>query len=278
MTTLKFHSREQTRTARARFVVAMLHLVALAGLLHIGPTAYGVDIFSVWQAVFASLLMTCCVAAAVLSPGRGWRRVRGIVLPCLSLPPWDEGKTHAWFPGLGWRSVDAVFREDVEKRFAIPMVGLALAVLPLFAVEHFYQPQIEGSPLLQGLLMAASGAVWAGFTFEFVVRCSIAEKKLAYVKQHWLDLAIILLPLVAFLRAARLARIAKVNQTARVFRLRGVTMRLWKAIVLFDLLERLLFRTPDKRRAHLEKKRDALLADVDTINAKIAKLPERQAA
>lgn len=272
MSTLKMHPHHETRIAKARFAVAVTHLIALAGLLHLAPQTSGFMFFEGWQVAFSITLVACSVAAAWLSPASGLRRLRGVLLPCLSLPPWDAEKTHIWLPGFGWRTIDDDFRTSVEKQFTIPLVCIALLVLPLFAAEHFLQDRLAESPWLAWLLSVGSALVWAAFAYEFIVCCTIAEKRFTYIKQHWLDAIIILLPLVAFLRAARLARLAKIQQTARVFRMRGMVMRMWKAVVLFDLLERVLFRDPEKHLAHLEKKRATLLDELARLDGKIAQV------
>lgn len=274
--TIKLHSHVETRVAKSRFAVAVLHLVALAGVLHLAPQTSGFTFFEGWQVGFSIAVVACSIVAAFLTPATGFRRLRGALVPCLSLPPWDADKSHVWLPGFGWRRIDDGFRTEVAKQFSLPMVGIALLVLPIFAAEHFWAERMEQIPALAWALSAASGLVWAAFAYEFIVCCTIAEKRLAYVRQHWLDAVIILLPLIAFLRAARLARLAKIQQTARVFRMRGMVMRLWKAIVLFDLIERVLFRDPTRRLAHLEKKRAALLEEVSRLDAKIGEIDERR--
>lgn len=267
---------DPTTTARLRFSVGVAHLSALAGLLHVTPETAGFAVFDAWQVVLASILVACSVAALWLHPASGIRRLRSALFPCISLPPWNEDKTEAWIPSLGWRRVDNDLRLEVEKRFAVPMVVIAVLVLPLFGVEHFLRDAIATSPVLTALVAIASAAVWGAFALEFIVGCTLAEKKLGYVKQHWLDAIIVLLPLVAFLRMARLARLTKLQKTARVFRLRGVAMRLWNAFVVFELIERALFRTPEKRLAHLEKKRTALLEDLAALDSKITSIKRRQ--
>ena len=231
----------ETQVAKARFGIAVCHLIAVAGLLHVSQNTSDFAVVGNWQLAFLIAAVCCSIAAGMLTPGHGFRRVRGALLPCLSLPPWDAEKSQIWLPGFGWRSIDEQFRLDVAKQFSVPMVVIALMVLPLFAAQHFLHDERLESPVVAGFLEAGSAAVWAAFAYEFIVCCSIAEKRFAYVKQHWLDAIIILLPLIAFLRAARLARLAKLQQTARVFRMRGMLMRMWKAVILFDLIERVLF-------------------------------------
>ena len=70
-----------------------------------------------------------------------------------------------------------------------------------------------------------SGATtMATSSLDAIVMVSLAPKKLDYCKRHWINLVIIVLPLVAFLRTLQLfnfLRIAKASKLAKVYRLRG---------------------------------------------------------
>ena len=45
--------------------------------------------------------------------------------------------------------------------------------------------------------------IWTAFALEFVIMISVVERKLKYCVQHWIDLLVIVLPLVGFLRTLR---------------------------------------------------------------------------
>ena len=269
---LRIHSRDETRLARRRTAVSLAHLTFAAALLHVAPQTTGVAALGRWQAAFATGVVACCGAYWRLASGTPPARLRRALLPMACLPARDEAGEHAYVPGLGWRPVGEELRAEIERRSSLPMVGLALLVLPLLAAEYFWADEVAASARLSWGLAAASAVVWAAFALEFVAGCSLAEKRLDYVKRHWLDLAIVLLPLVAFLRAARLARLASIQKSARVYRLRGLAMKLWRAMVLFDVLGRLLLRTPERRAAKLEERRAELLAEVAAIDARIGEL------
>jgi voltage-gated potassium channel len=115
------------------------------------------------------------------------------------------------------------------------------------------------------------GLIWCAFTYEFIVMVSSTKKKLAYVKKNWIDLAIILLPLISFLRslrivrAAKLARFAKIQQLTkmgRVYRMRGMLAKTIRAFLVLELVHRILKTSPEKRLdkllAQVEDKQDEL--------------------
>lgn len=104
------------------------------------------------------------------------------------------------------------------------MIVLALAVLPLLLIELFYldsDPERERSWL--GILCwIGLGAIWLAFVIEFVIKVAIAESRAEYMRRNWLDIVIILVPALRPLRVTSLVR------TSRIFRLRGVGMKLFR--------------------------------------------------
>ncbi len=161
-----------------------------------------------------------------------------------------------WLPLLGWQEVNDDLQSRLEKIFAIPMILIALMILPVLLVEFRFQEQMAAHLWLRLLLHVSTGLIWFAFAAAFIVMASLADKKLRYCREHWLDLAIILLPLISFLRslrivrATRLARMAKVQQLtrmSRLYRLRGLAMRGFRALLMLQLLNRLLGISPEKR-------------------------------
>ena len=186
-----------------------------------------------------------------------------------------------WFPWVGWKHPDDPLRDALARFFSIPMLGIAILILPVLGVEFFLSEQVHQHAALRFGLHFSTGLIWFAFTTEYIVMSSAAEHKLAYAKQHWLDLAIILLPIISFLRslrvlrATRLAKVTKVQQLtkmARVYRLRGVSTKALRALVLFDLLQRLLRIAPEKRLQRMRKERARLEKELSLVEAKIAEL------
>jgi voltage-gated potassium channel len=155
------------------------------------------------------------------------------------------------------------------------MLLIALLVLPLFAVEHFWQKQIEASPMLADLTAIATGFIWFAFTLEFIIMISIEQKRLDYCRKHWIDLAVICLPMIAFLRAFRMAGLLK---SARMFRLKSLVMKLYRAALMLDVINRLLQRNPEKRITRLESILLEKEREINAIKTEIAILSDRIAS
>jgi voltage-gated potassium channel len=125
------------------------------------------------------------------------------------------------------------------------------------------------------LLDVSTAVIWVAFTTEFIVMASTAEEKFAYCRQHWLDLAIILLPLISFaraLRVARAARLGRLGSMSRLYRLRGLAMRAFRAVLLLDIVKRLLLIRPEKRLARLQRALAAKERELAQLRCEIAEL------
>ncbi|MCB1807601.1 MAG: potassium channel protein - like protein, partial [Candidatus Competibacteraceae bacterium] len=103
------------------------------------------------------------------------------------------------------------------------------------------------------------------------------RKKLDYCKKNWINIVIIILPLVGFLRSLRLfrmLRLAKAGKLARAYRLRGLLMRAQRLALLFNLIERILHRNPEKYLATLREREQNKLNELAEIQTKIRELEQ----
>jgi hypothetical protein len=303
------------------FVASVCLLLLLAGEIH----------FSRGK-MFAPLLPACHIGLAVLWPVfllealvhvfAGSPRWKKHLAYCLC-PPLRLGARDActgervWLPRLGWTVVNRELGERMERTLNLPMILIALCVVPLLALDY-YQP--EHHPLVHHLhdaVVQSSAApapptpppslppalrarlapvlvwaqlpsvrfatrigealIWTAFALEFLVMIAVVDRKLKYCLKHWIDILVIVLPLVAFLRSLRLARLARLNQIGRftrLYRLRGSVVRAQRGMVVASVVERKLFRNPQKQ---LSKLQDALIEkerEVETLRAQIRELEQ----
>ena len=152
------------------------------------------------------------------------------------LPPAPPGTRNLRVRGLGIVIADDDLRERVERRFHWPMILLALAVLPLLAIELLQKP----TGRIEFWVEFGFWVIWIAFLVEFVIKIAIAESRWEYVKRNWLDVVVILVPLLRPLRLTSLSR------TIRLFKLRGVGFKLARSVVMlfvsFEIADRLLRR------------------------------------
>lgn len=102
--------------------------------------------------------------------------------------------------------------ERFERATELPLLILALAMIPLLLVPLM----VHLGEAAEDAVLAAEWFIWAAFAVEYVVRLSLSEKRWRFVRQHWPDLLIILLP---FLRPLRVLRSARAMRLLRLGRL-----------------------------------------------------------
>lgn len=299
------------RLAGPMFALTVLFLVLTAGALHFGgeaipaaplkadPNANGelpatesrvlgespTIALGIWCAWFLLPFYPLYLVETLSHWRSGAPRLRQHLWYCL-LPPLRLGaRDHAsgrwiWLPGAGWSVVDDALRRKVERNAHAPMMIVALLVLPLLVAQHYLSKHMQGSLWLTGAVEAGAAVIWMAFTFEFIVMLAIAEKRWDYTRRHWLDLLIICFPLIAFLRfvrtwsLVRMLRLGRMQQAAKVFRLRGTAMRLWRAVLLLELIDR-WFRRPEQRLQTLQHRLALREREVAELRSEIAELEAR---
>lgn len=210
-----------------------------------------------------------------------WRVAAALIPPLRLGTPSASHDGCTWLPVLGWVQPGKTSSKQLARIFGKPMIIIALMILPILLLEFGLTDLVTRHFWLQMLIHVATGFIWFAFTVEFILMISVSDKKLRYVKENWLDLAIILLPLVSFLRgirALRLAKLAKVQQLAkmgRVYRMRGLGMKLFRALLLLEVVNRLLRITPEKQLARLEALREDHLEELAELDKSIAELKQR---
>jgi hypothetical protein len=205
-------------------------------------------------------------------------RLRRLMLTAL-LPPLrmvvasSKSSGWLWLPGIGWKPAGEETSEQLEQKLALPMVILTLLVLPVLGAELTGGETLENHPRMALATHLTTCVIWIGFTMEFLWMVAAAPDKLAYCLKNWVNLVIILLPLVAFLRVLnlfRFTRMLRAGKLLRAYRLRGLWARVWRVVLLFNLLERLQQRDPAKYCASLEKKIGDLEEEVAKLKVKLA--------
>jgi hypothetical protein len=282
----------EDRLAGPMFFLAAMFLVILAGLLHryprVGVTEIELEVFTwgiglTWLIVALEQLFRVVIRNRQRSP---WR-VAGSALLIALVPPLRLGARsqfrdqHIWLPRLGWQPIDAELRRRLERFFSIPMIIIALMVLPFLAIEYGRADEVRSEPALALFLDIGIGIIWLAFALEFVVMVSVAEQKLSYCFLHWIDLAIVLLPLVEvlpFLRMLRVGRVLRAEQLtrlSRLYRLQGVAMRAWRAFLLLGVIQRLISRSLENRLRQFEAQLEAKQDEVVQLRQEIEQLKEK---
>ncbi len=195
-----------------------------------------------------------------------------------ALPPFRMGYSTfvesgwIWLPRLGWRRKGRSLFEHLDELATIPMLVIALMILPLLGIEFLMKDRVAEVDGLSLTLEFSAAFIWFAFALEYVVMLSVAEEKIAYAKRNWLNLLIILLPLIAFLRGiqvVRAFRVARAGKLLRVYRMRSLLLRVYQALVALSAIERLLHRDASKHLEKLEKQCREKERELEALRAKI---------
>lgn len=211
------------------------------------------------------------------------------LLACL-IPPLRLGAVSAawndrlWLPSLSWQHPGHELSEMLERIFGKPMLLIALLILPILLIEFVFKGAVQEHFWLRLLLHLATGFIWFAFAFEFIIMVSASDKKFSYIKKNWIDLAIILIPLISFLRTlrvlrlAKLAKIQKIAKLGRVYRVRSLGMKAMRALMMFEVINRILKTSPEKRLAKLNAEREERTLELDELNTEINDLESSMTA
>lgn len=245
-----------------------------------------IGLIFIWIIIVVEILIQLylSVRAIEILNERRWRTFA--YLQCLCPPlrlaaPNIAKDGQIWLPWIGWQKPSRKLYKRLVAAFSKPMLFFALLILPLLLVEFGLHSLVESQTWLRITLHICTGLIWCAFAVEFIVLVSASERRLAYVKKNWIDLAIILLPLILFLRSLRalrllkFAKFAKVQQLARlsrVYRVRGVAMKALRAIMFFEVGSRAFGISPQRKLKRLQSERKEKAAELADIDEEIAKV------
>ena len=299
----------EDRLAPIMFGLAFVELLLVAGLIHrasaesIRPLEEAImstGLLILWpifvvEAVFGFVRRCPAVSArtAII------RTLLVILIPSMRLAWVHPATNMVWLPRIGWHPPGKPLLKLLDKAFGVPMLAFAFLILPVLGAEYAIPDRVKDLPGFALALDAGIALIWMAFAVEFVVKVSASPSTMKYVKDRWLDLAIVLLPTLEFVLTkwvdvapiARLLRLGKVigpQQLARmnqIYRLRGVLMKGWHAFLVLEGISRLLGNTEQKRLAKLddqiadlEDQIAELRAEADALRQKSVAPPEAATA
>ena len=189
-----------------------------------------------------------------------------------------------WLPFIGWKFKDKKLIRELAQAFSIPMICVVLLVLPIMAVEIFREEWITNLPWVRNLLGVGQQFIWLAFTYEFIVMISVSFKRLAYCTKHWIDLLIILLPIIlfllpflSFLPIVRLARLGRLANLTRMMRMKRIGIKAFQLLALFagakQIGKNYHARRIDKLLEMIEEKEEEL----EELRGELSDLQEEQA-
>ncbi len=187
-----------------------------------------------------------------------------ILIPPLRLASRKCNKPDYIFWNLEWQLVDEKLYTNIEKRFLYPIFVILFFMIPFWIIEIF---SIDFSNLwLFHLLNIGNAIVWSLFVIEFIILCSICKKPLKYALAHWLELSIIILPMLALARFVLILKYIQVSETTyliwfikiqkilNIYRTRSVIHRIIRILTIINIVKRFYqHKNPQKYLEILEE-------------------------
>ncbi|KEO73354.1 hypothetical protein [Anditalea andensis] len=179
----------------------------------------------------------------------------------LLFPPMRMASRHIqqveliWIPLYGWSLSNEGLLKLIKRKFSIPMIVIALLIIPVLLIEWQFYDQVSAylNTDLTFLLDLVQAFIWMAFASEFILMISISNEKVEYAQKNWIDIAIILLPFISFVRTIRIFKIARLTQLARGYKLRGLLMKARQGFVFASFFYRILTIKPDFQINRLRK-------------------------
>jgi len=179
-------------------------------------------------------------------------------------------ETQIWW-NFRWQLVDPALYYRLERRFMFPLLILSLIMIPFWIIEIFFPRKMLVYPLLYHFIHLGNALIWGLFVTEFIIIFSIAPKRLEYLKLHWLEIFIIILPMLAlariliirtpvwnslpFFESIKFIKLTELQRTLNIYRSRVLLNRIIKIFIMIDIVEYFyLRRNPQKYRQILQNK------------------------
>jgi hypothetical protein len=208
---------------------------------------------------FIALLFLARQTGRKLATGEFVFRVAALLFPPLRMASRHIQKVELiWIPFYGWALSNEGLLKLIKRKFSIPMIIIALLIIPVLLIEWQFYDQVSAflNTDLTFLLDLVQAFIWMAFAFEFILMISISNEKIEYAQKNWIDIIIILLPFIAFVRTIRIFKVARLTQLARGYKLRGLLMKARQGFIFASFFYRILTIKPDFQINRLRKKLD----------------------
>src|SRR5579875_1224906 len=103
-------------------------------------------------------------------------------------------------------------RTKIEAYFDFPLALTSIAMVLLAII----QLSGEATPAWQPRLTVIQAILWSFFVLHYIVMFGLAPNKRAFVKKHWLDTLVVVLPFIGWLRILAVLRAAPALPFVRV--------------------------------------------------------------
>lgn len=109
----------------------------------------------------------------------------------------------------------------VNRALDVPMAFLSLVMLGLVLTDLLVQVPPDARAWLNQL----NWAIWGVFALEFAFKFAVAPNKRAYMRIHWFDALVVIVPMFRVVRALRILRVTRAFPLFRLAAFMGMGLR-----------------------------------------------------
>ncbi|MFN3429726.1 MAG: ion transporter [Candidatus Sericytochromatia bacterium] len=109
----------------------------------------------------------------------------------------------------------------INRALDLPMAFLSLVMLGLVLTDLL----VEVPPEVGYWLNHLNWAIWGAFAAEFVFKLVVATDKRQYVRTHWFDAVVVIVPMFRVVRALRILRVTRAFPLFRLAAFMGMGLR-----------------------------------------------------
>lgn len=109
----------------------------------------------------------------------------------------------------------------INRRLDLPLAVLSLVMLVLVLIDLL----VEMPPDAHVWLERVNWALWCVFAVEFVVKLAVAKSPREYLRNHWFDAVVLVVPTFRVVRALRILHVTKAFPLFRLAAFMGIGLR-----------------------------------------------------
>lgn len=109
----------------------------------------------------------------------------------------------------------------INRALDLPMAFLSLVMLGLVLTDLL----VEAPPEARGWLNHLNWAIWGVFAAEFAFKFAVAPDKRVYMRTHWFDAVVVIVPMFRVVRALRILRVTRAFPLFRLAAFMGMGLR-----------------------------------------------------
>jgi hypothetical protein len=271
--------------------LAFVYLLAVAGVIHRADEAVATHlelrilswtVGLLWPIFAVEAIVGLFYRHPVVPFGKALlRTILILIFPPARMAMIDPSSGRFWLPRWGWCEPSKHTLKQIDRSSSGIMLVFAALILPILGFEYAAAEQVANSAALRFAVDFATAVIWVMFASEFLIKSVAAPAFFRFALSRWLELAIVILPALEFLLTQwagaapvmRLLRLQKamspqaLARMGKLYRMRGVMMRGWQAVLMAGGLARLMGQSPQKRLAAIEATIEELEEQLTTLRA-----------